>query len=1382
VTPVHILRALIASWSQCSKIGKVPTLVPLLRCLMGILFCWLFLSFFFHGAIASVSHVDIDTLWKLFNSTNGYSWKWRSPRYGNKWDFSTDNINPCRDKWQGVQCSSLSSVNCSESFSLCNISSLSLWTMNLTGTLPLEFGNFTDLQSCSITFNSLTGALPSTLSRLSSLISLDLSYNQLTEQLPSELGEMTNLNSLGLTSNFIQGTIPSGLFSLPSLEYLDLNNNCLTGSLPSQTITTSLIYLYLESNNLNGTIPSSLGYAINLIFLFLNSNSLSGTIPMTFGSLQNLISLGLSNNHLVGSFPSSFSLLVDLEYINLSMNSFYGSLPSATLCSMTRLISLALDQNIFTNSLPSCLSHLNHLNRLILSTNALTGTIPDIFQNFSRMFEIDLSQNSFHGTIPSSFFNITSLSSLVLNNNQLTGQLSEQLSQLSLLILIALNHNQFTGSLPYKFGHILNDLQLFYIHHNLFSNTLPSSYASLQSLRFLSIYENQLSQTIPTNLGSYPGLVFFDINTNHFTGTIPNFFSTLTELEYFHLFNNNLSGTIPSSLQRLTLLKYILIQSNQFTGHVHLDTFLPLTRLEVLQLQRNHFDGKFFQLINKSLTTSSSSGGGCCSTSISWDKEGLNGLNELRMLDVSLNLFTGSFPSIIFQISSLESLVMTSNCLHGSLEFEDTACQHHKLQVLILDGLASCPKHTVTIWNPLDSNQASASTPHSAMSGSIPSCLFDIPQLNVLHLGGNHLTGSLPDISSSSGIQNLSLTHNMLSGTIPSSILLHTFVELDLSSNKLTGTLDDMKTSPKASFNAKNNRLSGRIPEVFLSSTFHSVAAPSLTSSSNSSISVVILEGNSFTCKGANGQPDSDPGQGKYSCGSQNLDDALLIWLLVAIMTFIFIVISSFQGILHPLYQYLKMSLMFVTEINDLYHTQMNEDTIATYLNTKRLDSNFHLPSSSVLDRLRMTQIVHLTSMHHLQSLSFRISLFYLLVVLPILCILKTLRDSENNYLFSTYSIQQTWYPTGIYLSGTIPAITLLLGWVVVILYSLWNIMKYHRIFCMILYPLRYSHFGASVPFSSHEQTLSLNRPTIWTISSGGGEGDLEEPDVLDSEDDVEEVEQEEEEMLENGAELARPDEVGPLSTQLLPDNSFASNMHLHSRFFLSLLLALIIVTDIILVFIINFSYLLLQESHTSARNKLMGQIVLALFKTLFSSAIIPSITGTMFGLLKYDQSVHLFIRTASLLLNNLIIPAIVIALTSSSCFLHLFYSEDSINESYQLNNSTVLCHFQLAETGECSFFPIFDPFDCSVALRVGRMQRTRHGLFRIRFICSPVCIQLRVRQLLRYYILSSLHLHLRYAFLPRSSLYEFSSHPFHFSTNSREVSCLPLLSSPSSP
>ena len=91
--------------------------------------------------------------------------------------------------------------------------------------------------------------------------SLRLVYNQLSGEIPSQLGNLSNLERLHLHSNQLSGKIPSQLGNLSNLQYLYLHSNQLSGAIPSQLLNLSnLRALFLSSNQLTGCIPAGFRY------------------------------------------------------------------------------------------------------------------------------------------------------------------------------------------------------------------------------------------------------------------------------------------------------------------------------------------------------------------------------------------------------------------------------------------------------------------------------------------------------------------------------------------------------------------------------------------------------------------------------------------------------------------------------------------------------------------------------------------------------------------------------------------------------------------------------------------------------------------------------------------------------------------------------------------------------------------------------------------------------------------------------------------------------------------------------------------------------------------------------------------------------------------
>ena len=231
---------------------------------------------------------DRAALVALYNATDGENWldrtNWLSDAPTGEWSGVTTNANG-------------------------RVTDLSLYDNQLTGEIPAELGNLTNLEVLSLDGNQLTGEIPAELGNLTNLELLYLDGNQLTGEIPAELGNLTNLEVLSLSSNQLTGEIPAELGNLTNLELLYLDGNQLTGEIPAELGNlTNLEGLSLSSNQLTGEIPAELGNLTNLELLYLDGNQLTGEIPAELGNLTNLT----WSNQLTGEIPAELGNLTNL--------------------------------------------------------------------------------------------------------------------------------------------------------------------------------------------------------------------------------------------------------------------------------------------------------------------------------------------------------------------------------------------------------------------------------------------------------------------------------------------------------------------------------------------------------------------------------------------------------------------------------------------------------------------------------------------------------------------------------------------------------------------------------------------------------------------------------------------------------------------------------------------------------------------------------------------------------------------------------------------------------------------------------------------------------------------------------------------------------------
>uniref|UniRef100_A0ACD5YP59 Uncharacterized protein n=1 Tax=Avena sativa TaxID=4498 RepID=A0ACD5YP59_AVESA len=203
--------------------------------------------------------------------------------------------------------------------------------------------------------------------------------------------------------------------------------------------------------------------------------------------------------------------------------------------------------------------------------------------------------------------------------------------------------------------------------------------------------------------------------------------------------SRGLEGSISPCLGNLTGLLRLNLSRNSLSGGLPLE-LVSSRSLTVLDVSFNRLTGGLHEIPPSTPT------------------------RPLRVLNISSNLFTGKFPSTIWEVTkSLVALNASTNSFTGQIP--TTPC-------------VSAPSFAVL---ELSFNQ---------FSGNIPREISNCTMLKLLIAGYNNLSGILPDeLFNITSLEHLSLPNNWLEGAIDGISKLKNLVTLDLWGNELSGNI-----------------------------------------------------------------------------------------------------------------------------------------------------------------------------------------------------------------------------------------------------------------------------------------------------------------------------------------------------------------------------------------------------------------------------------------------------------------------------------------------------------------------------------------------------------------------------------------------------------------
>ncbi|XP_008229398.1 PREDICTED: probable LRR receptor-like serine/threonine-protein kinase At4g08850 [Prunus mume] len=187
-------------------------------------------------------------------------------------------------------------------------------------------------------------------------------------------------------------------------------------------------------------------------------------------------------------------------------------------------------------------------------------------------------------------------------------------------------------------------------------------------------------------------------------------------------------------------------------------------------------------------------------------------LKSLQILDLSENNLNGSIPHEVGLLGNLTILSLHNNELSGNIPLE--ICMLNSLSVIHIEKnnlTGSIPESigNLSNLNVLDLGE-------NNFSGSIPSSIGNLTKLKELYLMGNQLTGTIPnEVGKLKFLTRLGLVNNRLNGSLPSELSNLKFLKhLVLSGNNLSGNIppDLCSGGLLEMFTAHNNQLTGLMP------------------------------------------------------------------------------------------------------------------------------------------------------------------------------------------------------------------------------------------------------------------------------------------------------------------------------------------------------------------------------------------------------------------------------------------------------------------------------------------------------------------------------------------------------------------------------------------
>ncbi|XP_010551437.1 PREDICTED: receptor protein kinase TMK1 [Tarenaya hassleriana] len=413
----------------------------------------------------------------------------------------------------------------------------------------------------------------------------------------------------------------------------------------------------------------------------------------------------------------------------------------------------------------------------------------------------------------------------------LQGTLPPDLRNLSELERLELQLNKISGPVPSLSG--LSSLQVLMLSNNLFDSIPRDFFSGLSSLQSVEIDNNPFSAwEIPESLRNASALQNFSANSANVTGILPDFLGPdeFPGLSVLHLAFNDLQGELPSGLSGSQIQSLWLNgQKSGLTGRI--DVLQNMTALREVWLHSNAFSGPLPEF---------------------------SGLEELESLSLRDNLFTGPVPVSLTNLESLKVVNLTNNLLQGSVpEFKNTVsvdlvkdsnsfclpspgeCDPRVSSLLSIVKSMEYPQRLAQSWKGNDpcvswigitcsnGNITVINLEKMGLNGTISPLFGSIKSLQRIVLGGNNLTGTIPqELTTLPELRGLDVSNNQLYGKVPefrSNVIVNTAGNPDIGKDKTPPSPDSSSDPSSGKGNNVKNSKSSSLAGIIIGSVIGSM-------------------------------------------------------------------------------------------------------------------------------------------------------------------------------------------------------------------------------------------------------------------------------------------------------------------------------------------------------------------------------------------------------------------------------------------------------------------------------------------------------------------------------------------------------------------------------